>query len=150
MIRTALLGDIVGSISRGAVRLVGALALLIYNNETDIIKRSKHSTSRTNYDIRAAPFYAFVFVEPLTERKTAVYDCDPLSEHRPESFEYLRCKTYFGNEQHCLPSHFNRIVDKLFKYRGLAASRNAVQQEYCGFTFAELSKYRITGILLLL
>ena len=135
MICASLLSDIMGMVSGRAVRLIRPLAFFVNYNKSYIFNRSKNGTPCTDYDVRIAPFYSFVFVKSLTEGKTAVNNSYPVSEKGPEPLQNLRSKSDFGDKEYSTPSEIDSIMNKLFKNRCLAASRNSVKQKYRRFSF---------------
>ena len=116
-------------VSRCAVGFIGALSLFIDYDKPDVVKGRKYRTSRTYRYFSKSSFKALVFVHSLSERQTAVYHRHRFTEKRTEPVHRLRSQRYLGYKKYRLSAHFKASADELFKDRGLAASRNAVEQK---------------------
>ena len=98
------------------VRFIGAFPFFIDNNQAYIFKGSKNCAACSDCNFCQTTFYSFILVHTLSQRQTAVNNCNRFSEQLPKPAYSLRSKRNFRNKQNSLFPQRNTLSDKLFKY----------------------------------
>jgi hypothetical protein len=94
-------GDVTSVIPRSLFLFVGALMLLVDDDDAKVLKRGKDGTSRSDDNARAARMNFPPFIEAFASREMAMENGNfPLRirKARLEPFDSLRRKRNFGNE----------------------------------------------------
>ena len=116
-------------IPRGTVRLIGTLALLVHDDQSQILHRCKNGTSGADDDLHRTGSDAPPRFAPLPQGQLTVDHRHDIAEQLIELFHDLGRKSDFRHQQNHLLSTLHHGVDQPDKHAGLAAAGDAVQQK---------------------
>ena len=128
----APLGDQPRVVARVALVLVGAVVLLVDDDEPEVGDRREDRAARADADARLARAQAAPLVVALPRAELGVQDRDGVAEARDEAVDHLRRQPDLGDEdQHAAPLG-QRLGGGAQVDLGLARAGDAVQEQLGG------------------
>ena len=140
MLGGAPLGDQPRVVARVALVLVGAVVLLVDDDEPEVGDRREDRAARPDADARLAGAQAAPLVVALPRAELGVQDRDGVAEARHEAVDHLRRQADLGHEdQHAAPLG-QRLGGGAQVDLGLAGAGDAVQEQAAGRLGADLGQ----------
>ena len=143
----ALPGDVAGVVTRGGVLLEGGLVLFVDHDQAQVAGRGEDGAAGADDHLHLTPQDAAPLVVALDVRLVAVQHGDGV-EARAEAAHRLRREADLGHEHDGLPAGGDDAVDRLQVDLGLAAARDAVEDEALGLLRVESGDDHVEGGLL--
>ncbi len=128
-LRRSALGDTARVVTRVPLVLVGALLLLIDDDQAELAHRGEHRRARTHAHPRLAAAKSQPFVVALAAAKRRMQDRDHVAEARLKAPQHLWRQSDLGHQHDRRAAGLERRLHRMQIDLGLARAGDAVQQE---------------------
>ena len=128
-LRGAHLGDPAGVVARVTLVLVGALVLLVDDDQAKVAHRREHGRAGPDTDARLAAAQALPFVVALAHAERRVQHRHHVAKARLKSPQDLRRERDLGDQHDRRAAPLQGILDRVQVDLGLARAGHAVQQK---------------------
>ena len=147
--QTAVLGDVPGVVAGRRLRLIGALLLLIHDDEADVPQRREHRRPGSQHDVRLATADALKLVIPLGQAQAAVQQRHLVPKIRGKARHHLRRQRDLRHQDHHGPAAVQQLLRQPDIDQRFAAAGHTLQQRDARFPGQRLLQNVLIDLLLL-
>ena len=145
----AVFGNVPCMIAGRIFGFIGALLLLIQNDEAQVLQRREHRRSGTQHNMCLSPADALPLVVPLRQAQAAVQQRHLIPEIGGKPRHHLGRQGNLRHQDHHGTALRQQCLGQPDIHQGLAAAGNPLQKRHTGAAAAGLSQHGLIGPLLL-